>query len=90
MANHASAKKRIRQNARRRVVNRDRRSQVRTAIKAVIQALKGSSHEAARTTLGKAESQLMKAVSKGVYRKQTASRKISRLSALIKKQFASQ
>lgn len=85
MANHKSAKKRIRQTIRKTEVNRKRKSQIKTAIRSVLDAISAQKKELALTALKKAESTLMKGVSKGVIKKETASRKVSRLVAAVKK-----
>ncbi|MCW8914314.1 MAG: 30S ribosomal protein S20 [Magnetovibrio sp.] len=84
MANHKSAKKRIRQTARRTEVNGARRSSVRTAIKKVETAITAGDKEAAATALKVAEPAMMRAAQLGVFHKNTMSRKVSRLSAGIK------
>lgn len=84
MANVKAAKKAIRQTKVRTERNRARKSRVKTFLKKVEVAIaagkKGPANEALRT----AESEYMRAVSKGVLRKETASRTISRLSARVK------
>lgn len=85
MANHKSAQKRIRQTATRTVTNRRRRSIVRSSIKQVELAITEGDQAKAQQALKEAQPKLMKAVSKGVYKLNTASRKISRLSSRIKK-----
>ena len=87
MANHKSSKKRIRQTVRKTEVNTVRKSRVRTAIRKVMDAITSKEEKTAKSALQNAESQIMKAVSKGVIKKNTASRKVSRLSSLIKKSF---
>ncbi|MGC8523060.1 MAG: 30S ribosomal protein S20 [Acidibrevibacterium sp.] len=84
MANTASARKRIRQTARRTERNRARKSRVRTFIRKVEAAIAGGDKEAAVTALRLAEPELQRAAGKGVLPKNTASRKISRLAARIK------
>ena len=84
MANHASAKKRIRRNERRAAINGDRRSRIRTFIKKVMTAIEGRDASAADLALQTAQSEMFRGVSKGVLDKKTASRKLSRLSARVK------
>ena len=84
MAHHKQAKKRIRQTERRTEVNRARRGRVRTFIKKVESAIEAGKQEEAATALRVAESEMMRAAGKGVYKKLTASRKISRLAQRIK------
>ena len=84
MANTASAKKMVRKIARRTAINKSRRSRVRTFIKKVDTAIAAGDNTKAREALVKAESEMMCAVNKGVFHKNTASRKISRMSARVK------
>lgn len=84
MANTASARKRIRQTARRTERNRARKSRVRTFIRKVEAAIAGGNKNEAATALRLAEPELQRAAGKGVVPKNTAARKISRLSARIK------
>ena len=84
MANHKSAKKRIRRNANRAEINKSRISRIRTFIKRVETALSSGDKEAAQVALKEAQPELMRGVSKGVLHKNTASRKMSRLSARVK------
>jgi small subunit ribosomal protein S20 len=84
MANHASARKRIRRNDRRAVINGDRRSRIRTFIKNVVTAIENGDAKAADTALQAAQPEIFRGVSKGVLKKKTASRKMSRLSSRIK------
>lgn len=84
MANTSSAKKMVRKIARRTAVNKARRSRVRTYVKKVELAIAAGDQTIARAALVTAESEMMRAVSKGVFHKNTSSRKVSRLSARIK------
>ena len=84
MANTSSAKKMVRKIARRTSVNKARRSRVRTYVKKVETAIEAGDQSAARQALATAESEMMRAVGKGVLHKNTGSRKISRLSARVK------
>ena len=84
MANHKSAKKRIRRNESATVVKNDRRSRARTFIKKVESAIAGGDKSAAEAALKAAQPELMRGVSKGAFHKNTASRKISRLAANVK------
>ena len=83
MANTSSAKKRVRQIERRTERNRDRLSRIRTAVKNVEAAIGAGDRAAAEVALTAAEPELMRGVSKGVIQKNTASRKVSRLSARV-------
>lgn len=84
MPNIASAKKRMRQTERRTAVNRARRSRIRGTIKMVETAIASGDKDAARAALKAAEPEIMRGVTKGVMEKNTASRKVSRLSARVK------
>ena len=84
MANTPSAKKAARKIARLTAVNTARRSRVRTFLRRVEEALQTGDHQAAVNALKVAEPELMRATSKGVFHKNTASRKISRLSHRVK------
>ena len=84
MANHKSAKKRIRRNANRAEINKSRISRIRTFIKRVESAIASGDKDTAQSALKEAQPELMRGVSKGVLHKNTASRKMSRLSARVK------
>ncbi len=84
MANHKSAKSRIVRNNKRAVINGARRSRVRTFVKKVEAAIVAGDKELANASFRTAESELMRAVRKGVFKMNTAARKISRLSQKIK------
>ena len=84
MAQHKSAQKRIRRTARRTEVNRARLNRCRTSIKKVESALESDNKEAALAAFKQMEPELMRGVNKGLFKRNTASRKISRLSARIK------
>ncbi|MBE5879507.1 MAG: 30S ribosomal protein S20 [Lachnospiraceae bacterium] len=85
MANIKSAKKRILVNQTRADRNKAIRSGVRTAVKKVYAAIDANDKEAAKAALLVATSTIDKATSKGVYHKNYASRKISRLSIAVNK-----
>ena len=84
MANTSSAKKNVRKMARKTAVNKARRSAVRTNIRRVEDAITAGDKAAATEALKAAEPAMMRAVSRGVFHKNTASRKISRLSKRVK------
>ena len=84
MANHKSAKTRINRNNKRSIINGARRSRVRTFVKKVLAAVLENNKEAANAAFKTAESELMRAVNKGVIKKNTASRTVSRLSKKVK------
>ena len=83
MANIKSAKKRILVNRTRAARNKATRSAVKTSIKKVYAAIDQKDKEAANAALSNAVSTISKATSKGVYHKNTVSRKISRLSKAV-------
>ncbi|MEL7114536.1 MAG: 30S ribosomal protein S20 [Pseudomonadota bacterium] len=84
MANSPQAKKRARQNERRAAVNKARRSRIRTYLRRVEEAIASGDKDAAAEALKAAQPELMRGVSKGIFHKNTASRKMSRLSARVK------
>ena len=84
MANTSSAKKATRKIARRAVVNGNRLSRVRTEVRKVDEALAKGDKAAAEAALKVAQPELMRAASKGIIPKKTASRKVSRLAARVK------
>ncbi|WP_417462372.1 30S ribosomal protein S20 [Kordiimonas sp.] len=84
MANSVQAKKRIRQNERRRVINKSRVSRIRTFVRKVEEAIAAGDKSAAGEALKSAQPEIMRGVTKGVLHKKTASRKVSRLSARVK------
>lgn len=85
MANTPSAKKAARKIARRTEINRSRRSRVRTYLRKFDDALASGDATAAAAAFKAAEPELMRAVTKGVIHKNTASRKVSRLAAQLRK-----
>ena len=84
MANHTSAKKRIRRNGRRAAINGARMSRIRTFMKKVETAIASGDAAAARAALRVAQPEIQRGVSRGVLHRNTASRKISRLAARVK------
>ena len=84
MAHHDSAKKRIRQTERRTERNRARMSRVRTYIKKVELAISTGDKAAARQALTEAQPEIHRGVTRGVIHRNTAARKLSRLSARVK------
>ena len=85
MANTTSAKKAVRKIARRTEVNKARRSRMRTYIRKVEEAIAGGDKDAAAAALKAAQPEIMRSVSKGVMKKNTAARKVSRLAAGVKR-----
>jgi small subunit ribosomal protein S20 len=84
MANTPQAKKRARQNEKRFAVNKARRSRIRTYLRKVEEAIASGDRDAATAALKAAQPELMRGVTKGVFHKNTASRKISRLASRVK------
>ena len=84
MANSPQSKKRARQNARRLEVNKARRSRIRTHLRKVEEAIASGDKDAAAAALKAAQPELMRGVTKGIYHKNTAARKMSRLTARAK------
>ncbi len=83
MANTSSAKKAVRQIARRTAVNKSRRSQMRTYLRKVEEAIATGDSSAATAAFAAAAPLLMRAAQKGIVHKNTASRKVSRLSKRV-------
>ncbi len=83
LATHKSAEKRARQNLVRSVRNSSRKTRIKSTLKKLHDALKNNDKAAAEEVLKKASSVISKGASKGVVRKKTASRKISRLSKKV-------
>lgn len=88
MAHHASAKKRIRQTARRTQVNRIRLSAVRTSIRKVEEAIAGGDQAVAQAVFKAAQPMIARGAQKGVLHANMASRKLSRLAKRIKEMAA--
>ncbi len=84
MANHASAKKRVRRNEKRAIINTARKSRIRTFVKKVEAQISAGDAEGAKAALQAAQPELYKGVAKGILHKNTVARKLSRLSARIK------
>lgn len=85
MANNPGAKKAIRKIARRTEVNKARRSRVRTFVRKFEEAVAAGNVSDATAAFVSAQSELMRAVGKGVVHANTGSRKVSRLAAELKK-----
>ncbi|MAB87594.1 MAG: 30S ribosomal protein S20 [Rhodobacteraceae bacterium] len=84
MANSPQAKKRARQIERRTAVNKARKSRIRTFLRAVEEAIASGDKAAATEALRAAQPELMRGVTKGIFHKNTASRKVSRLASRVK------
>ncbi|MDI1228042.1 MAG: 30S ribosomal protein S20 [bacterium] len=85
MAITKSGKKRIRRNARRATLNKSRVSEMRGGIRKLEEAIKSGDAEAAKAALKAAQPSIARTAGKKIISKKTASRKISRLSARVKK-----
>jgi small subunit ribosomal protein S20 len=83
MANTPQAKKRIRRNDRRAEVNGNRIGRIRTFVKKVESAILGGDKAAALSALREAQPELARGVARGVLHKNTASRKLSRLTKRV-------
>jgi small subunit ribosomal protein S20 len=84
MANHPSAEKRIRRNARRTDVNHARISRIRTFVKRVEKAIASGDKAAAQEAFKAAQPEMQRGVIKGVLHRNTVARKLSRLNSRIK------
>jgi len=82
LANHSSAEKRQRQNEKLRIRNKGVRSEMRTQVKKVLTSVEGKDPQAS-ADLNEATRLINRAASKGILKKKTASRKISRLSKCV-------
>ncbi len=85
MANTKSAQKALRSSAAKNTINSARKSRIRTFIKKVDDAVKAGNYEKAREAFKALEPELMRGVTKKVFKLNTAARKLSRISASIKK-----
>jgi small subunit ribosomal protein S20 len=84
MANTSSAKKAVRKIERRTAVNKSRRSEMRTYVRKVEEAIEAKDAAAAAAALHEAEPKLARAAQKGIVHENAASRKISRLTKRVK------
>jgi len=84
MANTKSAKKAARQAERRTLINKSRRSRMRNYVRKVEEAIAAGDKDAANLALREAQPEIMRSASKGIIHKNTASRRISRLSVRIR------
>lgn len=85
MANTSSAKKATRKIARRTVINKSRRTQMRSAVRTVEEAIRRGDRDAAQKAMARAEPELMRAAQRHIVHKNNASRKVSRLASQIAK-----
>jgi small subunit ribosomal protein S20 len=84
MANHESAKKSYKQSEKKKLINKSRKSKVKTLLKKILEDVNKSDYEAAKQSFILYQSEIMKAVSKNVLKANTASRKVSSVSKLVK------
>ena len=84
MANSPQAKKRARTAERRAVINKNRRTRIKTFIRRVEEAITGGDQGVAAAALKAAQPEIMRGVTKGILHKSTASRKVSRLAKRVK------
>lgn len=84
MANHKSAEKRAVRNKARAEINGARVSRMRTFIKKIETAIQNGNKKEAQEALKKAQPEIARATAKGILHKNTAARKMSRLSARVK------
>ena len=84
MANTPQAKKRARQNEARFQVNKARRSRIRTFLRKAEEAIEDGDKDAAKAAVQALQPELMRGVTKGVFHKNTAARKMSRLVSRVK------
>ena len=84
MANKPQSKKRARQIVRRQAVNKARRSRIRTHLRKVEDAIASGAGKAAQDALRLAQPELMRGVTKGIFHRNTAARKMSRLASRVK------
>ena len=83
MANHKSAKKRIRQTLRKTEINKSKKGEVRTAVKKIREAMFKKDKETALSLLPKTQGLLRKLAQSGIVKQNNASRKISRMASQI-------
>jgi small subunit ribosomal protein S20 len=85
MANTTSAKKATRKIARRTVINKSRRTEMRTSVRSVEEAIERGDRNAALKAMATAEPELMRSAQRNIIHKNAASRKVSRLAHQISK-----
>ena len=85
MANSSAAKKSLRADAKKKIVNNSRKNRIRSFIRKTEDAIKAKDEKKAREAFKNLEPELMKGVTKNIYKLNTAARKLSRISTAIKK-----
>jgi len=83
MAHHKSAQKRIRRNAKREVMNTARKNRIRSYIRRVEDAIAAGDKDSAAAALRAAQPEIHRGVNKGILHRNTAARRLSRLSTRI-------
>ena len=83
MAHHKSAQKRIRRNAKREVINTARKNRIRSFIRRVEDAIAAGDKDSAATALRAAQPEIHRGINKGILHRNTAARRLSRLSTRI-------
>ncbi|MGC6475912.1 MAG: 30S ribosomal protein S20 [Parvibaculales bacterium] len=83
MANTKSAKKMVRKIERKTAINKSRRTNMRTHIRKVEEAISAGDKELATQALRQAEPKIVRSAQKGILHKRTAARKVSRLSKRV-------
>ena len=84
MANHASAEKKFRRDEKRRLMNSARMSRIRTFVKKAETSFQKGTPDIAAVAFRDAQSELMRGVSKGLFHRNVASRKIARFALKLK------
>lgn len=84
MANHSATKKAIRKTVKKTAINKNKKSRIKTFIKRVVTAVAAGLPEEANKALIEAQVEIMKGVSAKLIKKNTASRKVSRLAKSVK------
>lgn len=84
MANHHNAKKAIKQTAKKTLVRKQRSSDIKTIIKKVLAAVESKDLALSEKLFLEAQKKIDKGVAKGLFKKNTAGRKVSRLSLKVK------
>ena len=85
MAHHKSAKKRIVRNKKRELINTQRKSRIRSFMRAAREAIAGGDKSAAQAAFKAVQPELHRGVTKGILHKNTVARVLSRLNLAIKK-----
>jgi small subunit ribosomal protein S20 len=83
MAHHKSAQKRIRRNANREVINTARKNRIRSFIRKVEEAIAAGEKDTAAAALRAAQPEIHRGINKGILHRNTAARRLSRLSTRI-------